>query len=96
MILDLAAQQRLRSLPHAHLAAGVKPGREKPVRSSVRLSHLPIPGLLILPGKPRNGVITGMTERSGLAFWDRSPRPARRDGSEICDEIARRGVAGAL
>lgn|GEM_PF-4791457 len=77
LILDLAAQQRLRSLPHAHLSADGKPGREKRERSSVRLSHLPIPGVLISLGKLRNGVITGGTERSGLAFWDRSRRPDR-------------------
>jgi len=77
LILDLAAQQRLRSLPHAHLTAGGEPGREKCERSSVRLSHLPIPGLLISLGKLRDGVITGGTERSGLASWDRSRRPAR-------------------
>ena len=70
LILDLAAQQRLRSLPHALLTAGGKPGREKCERSSVRLSHLPIPGLLIPPGKPRNGATPGETRRSGLAFCD--------------------------
>ena len=75
LILDLAAHQRLRSLPHAHLSAGGKPGREQRERSSVRLSHLPIPGLLISLGKLRNGVITGGTERSGLAFWDHIRRP---------------------
>ena len=75
LILDLAAQQRLRSLPHAHFTAGGKPGREKCERSSVRLSHLPIPGLLISLGKLRDGVITGGTERSGLASWGRGRRP---------------------
>ena len=77
LILDLAAQQRLRSLPHAHLTAGGEPGREKCERSSVRLSHLPIPGLLISLGKLRDGVITGGTERSGLAFGDCGRRPDR-------------------
>ncbi len=74
LILDLAAQQRLRSLPHAHLSAGGKSGRKKPVRSSVRLSHLPIPGLLISPGMPRIEATPADTERSGLAFWDRGCR----------------------
>ena len=77
LILDLAAQQRLRSLPHAHLTAGGKPGREKCERSSVRLSHLPIPGLLISLGKLLSGVNTGGTRRSGLAFWNRGCHPCR-------------------
>ena len=77
LILDLAAQQRLRSLPHAYLTAGGKPGREECERSSVRLSHLPISGLLISLEKLHDGVITGGAERSGLAFRDRGRRPGR-------------------
>ena len=76
-ILDLAAQQRLRSTSHAPLTAGIKPGREKRVRSSVRLSQLPIPGRLISSETPRNVAILGVIERSGLAFRDPDLRMGR-------------------
>lgn len=78
LILDLAAHQRLRSQPPTPGPATGKSGHEAIARSSVLLSHLPIPDLSDKRKLARSEAIHRGDEGSGLTFFRHPSKPLAR------------------